>query len=269
MPDTPLILDADGPIATITLNRPNQLNALDVPMAEALESAVETLAHKPDLRVIVLKGAGRGFMAGGDLGVIQRGLADGPEHVDAIMLPLHRTLLRLAEMPQPVIASLHGPVAGAGMSVALAADLAIAADNATFTFAYTRIGTSPDGSGTWHLARLVGLRKALEISLLADTLGATEAHRLGLVNFVVPTAELAAHTTALAARLAAGPTFAYGQTKRLLRDSLARDMADQLEAERAAFHACMGTADFAEGVAALLGKRPADFTGRQTARPMS
>ncbi len=262
MSDAPLIVEADGPIATLTLSRPNQLNALDIAMAEALEAAVLSLQDKPNLRVIVLRGAGRGFMAGGDLSVIQRGLAEGPEPVDAIMLPLHRSLVRLAEMPQPVIASLHGPVAGAGMSVALAADLAIAADDAKFTLAYARIGASPDGSGSWHLPRLVGLRKALEIALLADTIDAHEALRLNLVNQVVPAADLADRTAALAQRLAAGPTQAYGRIKRLLRESLARDLPAQLDAERAAFHGSMATADFREGVAAFLGKRKPDFTGR-------
>lgn len=261
MPDPALVLDAEGPIATITLNRPKQLNALDRAMAEGLEAAVETLAGKPDLRVIVLRGAGRGFMAGGDLGVIQRGLDEGAEHVDALMLPLHRALVRLAELPQPVIASLHGPVAGAGMSVAMAADLAIAADDAAFTLAYTRVGTSPDGSASWHLPRLVGLRRALEIALLADTIDAAEAQRLGLVNFVVPAAELQSQTAALANRLASGPTRAYGRIKTLLRDSLARDLPAQLDAEREAFHAGMATADFREGVAAFLAKRKPVFGG--------
>jgi 2-(1,2-epoxy-1,2-dihydrophenyl)acetyl-CoA isomerase len=231
-------------------------------MAEGLEAAVERLAGKADLRVIVLRGAGRGFMAGGDLGVIQRGLDEGGEHVDALMLPLHRALVRLAGMAQPVIASLHGPVAGAGMSVAMAADLAIAADDAAFTLAYTRVGTSPDGSASWHLGRLVGLRKALEIALLADTIDAAEALRLGLVNFVVPAGALEARTAALAGRLAAGPTLAYGRIKRLLRESLARDLPAQLDAERAAFHAGMATEDFREGVAAFLGKRKPVFGGR-------
>lgn len=261
MPDAALILDAAGPVATITFNRPAQLNALDVAMAEAFEAAVGQLAEQPDLRVIVLRGAGRGFMAGGDLGQIQRALAEGPDLVDAIMQPLHRTLIRLSEMPQPVLASLHGPVAGAGMSVAMAADLAIAADDAKFTLAYARIGTSIDGSGSWHLPRLVGLRKAMEIALLADTLDATEAQRLGLVNFLVPTADLADRTTALATRLAAGPTQALGQIKRLLRTSLAHDLPTQLDAERTAFHACMATDDFAEGVKAFLQKRSPTFCG--------
>ncbi len=261
IPDGPLAVEAGGPIATITLNRPAQLNALDIAMAEAFEAAVNQLANQPDLRVIILKGAGRGFMAGGDLGVIQRGLTEGAHIVDAIMLPLHRGLAKLAEMPQPVLASLHGPVAGAGMSVAMAADLAIAADDAKFTLAYTRVGTSPDGSSSWHLPRLVGLRKALEIALLADTIDAQEALRLGLVNFVVPTADLETATTTLANRLAAGPTQAYGRIKRLLRESLDRILPAQLDAEREAFHQSMKTADFAEGVAAFLGKRKPTYTG--------
>jgi 2-(1,2-epoxy-1,2-dihydrophenyl)acetyl-CoA isomerase len=258
----PLILEADGPIATITLNRPARLNALDIAMAEAFDAAVNRLAERPDLRVIVLKGAGRGFMAGGDLGVIQRAFTDGPHIVDDMMLPLHRGLVRLAEMPQPVIASLHGPVAGAGMSVALAADLAIAADDAKFTLAYTRIGTSPDGSASWHLPRIVGLRKALEIALLADTIDAHEALRLNLVNQVVPAADLESATATLANRLAAGPTQAYGRIKRLLRESLSRDLPAQLDAEREAFHQGLQTRDFHEGVAAFLAKRPPSYEGR-------
>ncbi len=262
MPNAPLILDADGPIATITLNRPAQLNALNIEMAEAFEAAVDQLAKQPDLRVIVLQGAGRGFMAGGDLGVIQRALAEGPDIVDQIMLPLHRGLIKLSEMPQPVLASLHGPVAGAGMSVAMAADLAIAADDAKFTLAYARIGASPDGSGTWHLPRLVGLRRALEIALLADTIDAAEALRLGLVNQVVPAADLPARTAALAERLAAGPTQAYGRIKRLLRESLERTLPAQLDAEREAFHESMKTGDFREGIAAFLTKRKPSYTGK-------
>ena len=261
MSDAPLIVEADGPIATLTLNRPKALNALDIPMAEALESAVLALQQKPDLRVIVLKGAGRGFMAGGDLSVIQRGLTEGPQVVDAIMLPLHRTLARLAEMPQPVIASLHGPVAGAGMSVALAADLAIAADDAKFTLAYTRVGTSPDGSASWHLPRLVGLRKALEIALLADTIDAQEALRLNLINQVVPTADLATATQALAQRLATGPTQAYGRIKRLLRESADRDLPSQMNAEREAFHQSMRTRDFEIGINSFLTKTRPAFCG--------
>lgn len=261
MHDAPLILEAGGPIATITLNRPAQLNALNIEMAEAFEAAVNQLAEQPDLRVIVLKGAGRGFMAGGDLGVIQRALTEGPQIVDQIMLPLHRGLIKLAELPQPVLASLHGPVAGAGLSVAMAADLAIASDDAKFTLAYARIGTSVDGSGSWHLPRLVGLRKALEIALLADTIDAQEALRLGLVNQVVLAADLAARTAALAERLAAGPTQAYGRIKRLLRESLDRTLPAQLDAEHAAFHESMKTTDFAEGIAAFRGKRKPDFTG--------
>jgi len=153
-------------------------------------------------------------------------------------------------------------VAGAGLSVALAADFVVAADDAKFTMAYTRIGTTPDGSGTFSLPRIVGLRKALELTLLSDPVDAAEALRLGLVNKVVPAADLARETDALARRLAAGPTAAYGRVKHLLRASFSHTLSEQLHAEREAFIASAGTADFAEGVAAFVNKRPPHFEGR-------
>ena len=148
------------------------------------------------------------------------------------------------------------------MSIALSTDLAIAADNAIFTLAYAKLGTSPDGSGSWSLPRLVGLRKAMEIALLSDVYDAPEALRLGLVNRVVPAADLVAETDKLARRLAEGPTFAFGRAKALLRGSLDNSLHDQLAAEAASFDACIGTKDFAEGVSAFLAKRAATFTGK-------
>ena len=182
--------------------------------------------------------------------------------VPTIMEPLHEGLEILAGLPRPVVASLQGAVAGAGMSIALSTDLAIAADNAIFTLAYSKLGTSPDGSSSWTLPRLVGLRKAMEIALLSDVYDAPEALRLGLVNRVVPAADLASETDKLARRLADGPTFAFGRTKALLRGSLDNSLHDQLAAEAAGFGACIGTADFAEGVGAFLGKRQPTFKGK-------
>ena len=156
----------------------------------------------------------------------------------------------------------NGPVAGAGLSIALLADLAIAADDAQFTLAYARIGASPDGSATWSLPRIVGLRKALELALLAETIDAAEALRLNLVNRVVPREHLEGETAALAARLAAGPALAYGRIKQLMRTSFDRSLAEQLAEEAAAFTALAASADFAEGVSAFVGKRPPRFTGR-------
>ena len=168
----------------------------------------------------------------------------------------------LEALDAPVIASLQGAVAGGSMSLALSADLAIAAEDASFNLAYTRIGASCDLSSSWHLPRLVGLRRAMEIALLSETIDAAEALRLGLVNRVVAADRLEEETMALARRLAEGPTLAYGRLKRLLRRSFESDLAGQLDAEREAFCASTGTRDFAEGVAAFFGRRKPSFEGR-------
>lgn len=262
MDDSPIIFARAEGIASIRFNRPHVLNALDEAMVAALRAAVETAARDERVRVVVISGEGRGFMAGGDVGRFHAAGPEAPALVRQLIEPFHEAVVRLADMPKPVVASLHGPVAGAGLSIALLADLAIAADDAQFTLAYARIGTSPDGSATWSLPRVVGLRKALELALLADTIDAAEALRLNLVNRVVPRERLEAETEALATRLAAGPALAYGRIKRLMRTSLDRDLPAQLAEEASAFAACAASADFAEGVSAFVGKRPPRFTGR-------
>lgn len=260
--DQPLLLKTDGPIARIVFNRPKVLNALSVEAADAFLDACKSVAADKTIRVVIIAGEGRAFMAGGDISAFQGPVGEVRTRVPTIMEPLHEGLEILASLPQPVIASLQGAVAGAGMSIALSTDLAIAADNAIFTLAYSKLGTSPDGSSSWTLPRLVGLRKAMEIALLSDVYDAPEALRLGLVNRVVPAADLAAETEKLARRLADGPTFAFGQTKALLRNSLDNSLHDQLAAEAAGFGACIGTKDFAEGVGSFLAKRPPAFTGK-------
>ncbi|MEP9348288.1 enoyl-CoA hydratase-related protein [Xanthobacter sp. KR7-225] len=251
---------ADG-IARIRFNRPAVLNAIDEATILAFKDAVERTAKDPSVRAVVLSGEGRAFLAGGDVGRFHAAGRDAPKVVAAIIEPFHHAIVALASLHAPVIASLHGAVAGAGLSVALAADLAIAADDARFTMAYARIGTTPDGSGTFSLPRVVGLRKALELAMLGDVIDAAEALRLGLVNKVVPAAELAAETDALACRLAAGPTLAYGRIKHLMRTSFSHTLSEQLHAERDAFVASAGSRDFAEGVAAFVEKRAPKFTG--------
>lgn len=260
--DQPVLLKVDGPIARIVFNRPKVLNALSREAADAFFAACKSVAADASNRVVIIAGEGRAFMAGGDISAFQGPAEEVRKHVPEIMEPLHDGLEILAGLPQPVIASLHGAVAGAGMSIALATDLAIAADNAIFTLAYSKLGTSPDGSSSWSLPRLVGLRKAMEIALLSDVYDAPEALRLGIVNRVVPAADLASETDKLARRLADGPTFALGQAKALLRNSLDNSLHDQMAAEAAAFGACIGTKDFAEGVNAFLAKRPATFIGK-------
>lgn len=256
----PVILERIGAIARLRLNRPERLNAMDRDMAEALAAAVEGLGDDPAVRVIVLSGEGRAFMAGGDVATFA---GEGFENrIDATIRAFHRAVLALRDTDKPVLASLQGAVAGAGLGLALACDLAIAAAGTRFTMAYSRIGTSVDGGSSAWLPRMVGLRRAMELALLSDGLDAAEALRLGLVNRVVPDEALAAETEALAQRLADGPTVAYGRIKRLLRDGHAADLAEQLEAERHAFLDCAASEDFAEGVAAFLTKRQPTFRGR-------
>lgn len=257
----PVLLDLSSGIARIRFNRPHVLNALDEHAILAFKRAVETVAGDSTVRVVVLSGEGKGFLAGGDVGRFHSAGEAAAEVVTAIITPFHEALVTLTSLRQPVIAALHGAVAGAGLSMALAADLAIAADDAKFTLAYTKIGTSPDGGASWALPRVVGLRKAMELALLSDVIDAAEAERIGLVNKVVPAADLGAEVDRLAARLAQGPTQAYGRVKALLRTSLDHALPTQLEAEKQAFLGSVGTRDFREGVAAFVEKRKSHFEG--------
>lgn len=257
----PLLFSVEDGVARLHFNRPAGLNAIDVPMAEAFHSACQRMQHMQGLRVVVLSGAGRAFMAGGDLASFQRDLPNASATAEDIIRPLHAGLVILTGLPQPVVASLHGAVAGAGVSIALACDLAIAADNVRFSIAYARIGASVDAGCSWSLPRIVGLRKAMELSLLADTIDAAEVLRLGLVNRVVQSANLADEVETLVLRLASGPTAAYGRIKRLLRENF-NHLGEQLDAERAAFCACARDEDFREGLQAFFEKRPPNFLGR-------
>jgi 2-(1,2-epoxy-1,2-dihydrophenyl)acetyl-CoA isomerase len=257
--DEPVQLRRVGAVAVLQLHRPAALNALDVALAGAFLAACRTLAADAGVRAVVVCGGGRSFGVGGDLAAMRGdATAVAPQLIDG----LHGGLKLLCAMDAPVIASLQGAVAGGSLSLAMACDLAIAADSASFNLAYTRIGASCDGSSSWHLPRLVGLRNAMQIALLSDTLDAPEALRLGLVNRVVPAAALEAETMALAQRLAAGPTLAYGRIKRLLRQSFDTDLATQLDAEAVAFRDGTLTQDFREGLEAFFAKRPAVFEGR-------
>jgi 2-(1,2-epoxy-1,2-dihydrophenyl)acetyl-CoA isomerase len=175
---------------------------------------------------------------------------------------VHGTIRTMHQLPKPIVASVHGAVAGFGISFLAACDLAIAADDTVFTMAYCHIGTSPDGGSTFALPRTIGLKRSMELALLGDRFDANQALRLGLINWVVPGGDLRAQTEQLAARLAAGPTKAYAKTRMLLNTSLDADLNQQLDREQAAFLECATSDDFAEGVSAFLDKRRPRFRGR-------
>ncbi|CAN7150472.1 MULTISPECIES: enoyl-CoA hydratase/isomerase family protein [Acidovorax] len=258
-PQPPLLLERHGAIATLRFNRPEALNAIDVPMANAFLAAVQSIAADPGVRAVVLRGNGRGFMAGGDLATLRANPVQGA--ID-ILTPLNAALQLLAQMNAPVIAQVHGAAAGAGLSLVLMADYVIAAEGTRFNLAYINLGTSCDVGASWALPRIVGVRQALEIALLGEAFTADDALRLGLVNRVVPGAELDSATTALAQRLASGPTLAYGAMKRLMRASMDHTLPEQLAAEKGAFVHCAGTEDFRAGVEAFHQRQSPQFVGR-------
>jgi 2-(1,2-epoxy-1,2-dihydrophenyl)acetyl-CoA isomerase len=252
-------IDAESGIGTITFNRPQVLNALDGEAIASFRGACERLADDAAARVVVLRGAGPAFLSGGDVAVFHASIAQAPQLAGRTIADLNAAILVLRRMPKPVLAVVHGAVAGAGLSIMAAADLAIAADNTRFALAYSRIGASPDGGATYFLPRIVGLRKALELTLLADPFDAVVARDLGLLNWVVPSDQLDAQAAQIARRLAEGPAIAYAETKRLLNESFDNGLPAQLAAESGAFVECVKSRDFAEGVAAFVEKRAAKF----------
>lgn len=248
-------------VATITFNRPAVMNALDADTIR--EFCVASLRAETDTgsKVVVLRGAGPAFIAGGDVAQFQRNVTDMAELVPELASALHQGILALRRAPKPVIAAAHGAVAGAGISIMLACDLVLAAAGTQFSLAYSRIGASPDGGATWFLPRLTGYQKAMELMLLADTIDAETMQALGMVNRVIAAEQLEAETEKLARRLAAGPAQAYAETKALVNRSLHDGLAAHLDAEALAFARCAATGDFKEGVTAFVEKRKPAFKG--------
>lgn len=263
MTEACILLARNGAVATLTLNRPDSLNALDLAMMDALIESAGALAADEGVRCIVIRGAGRHFMAGGDIRTFAASLGTSPEdrrrEFARIVQRVHTAIETIYGMPQPVIAAVHGAVAGFGLSLMCACDLAIAADSSYFTSAYRHIGLTPDGGATYALPRIVGVKKAMEIVLLGERFGVDEALRIGLVNRSVPDAELATTADKLAATLATGPALALRNGKRLINRSLSRSLSEQLDAEAVSFGACSATADFVEGISAFLAKRTPRF----------
>ena len=248
----------DGAVLTITLNRPDVLNALNKAMQDALAAALKE-ARDPEIRAVVVTGAGRGFCVGQDLTEFREAPGD---IADRLRGSYHPNVLAVRALEKPVIASVNGPAAGAGLSFAAACDLRIAADSATFVPAFINIGLVPDSGGTFFIARLLGPARAFEWMTSGRRLTAAEAQAWGLVSEVVEADRLPERTAELAAALAAMPTRAIGMTKRLFDAAPNNTLEEQLELEAQLQSAATRSEDFREGVAAFLEKRDPDFKGR-------
>jgi len=254
-------------IATLTLNRPEKLNAFKDDMREALVPALDRVAADPEARVLVITGAGRAFSAGGDIQHMVDLKSRGATYEEFLpMLDAGRMAARrLAALEIPTVAALNGPAAGGGLNLALACDLRIASDRATLGETFVKLGLHIDWGGAYHLPRLVGVAKALELCWLAEMIDAQEALRVGLVNRVVPHERFADEVRMWATRLASGPQTSIRLTKRTLTASLQRSLGECLEAEIEAQRICWESPDVAEGTRAFVEKRPARFTGEPAA----
>lgn len=250
-----------GDVLEIVMNRPDSLNAMNMDLIDGLYQRVNEAAAS-DARAILIRGEGRGFCAGGDIHkfaeLAEKGQGVPPEMPDH----LHEMIENLRKLPKPVIAAVHGPCAGAGLSLVLACDLAIASEESKFNLAYVGIGLSPDGSSSFFLPRHVGAKKATEIFLTGRNMKAQEILELGLVNKIVPADQVLTEARALAAQLAQGPTLAYAKVKELINKSYGNNIHDQLALETELICKSSETEDFRAGVAAFLSKQKPKFAGK-------
>ena len=255
---TAITFDLSDHVAHITISRPEAANSLNRELATDLMMAALRCHQDAEIRAVVITGEGRLFCAGGDL----KTFSAAPDISDYILETttyLHAAMSRFSRMDAPLIAAVNGAAAGAGMSIACASDLVLAGESARFTMAYTNAGLTPDGSSTYFLPRIVGLRRALELTLTNRVLTAEEAADWGIVTRVVPDDELLAEAATLATELAQGPTGAFGATKRLLHSGWRESLETQMEHESVAIARAASAPEGREGVAAFLEKRPPDF----------
>jgi len=263
-PAGPVLLETiENGVARLVMNRPDKLNSLNNELATALNQTFERIGKNDAVRVVVLTGAGRAFCAGGDLAAIGKGReARDSKQLEPILRMGMGAMLRMRMIPQPVIAAVNGAAAGAGMNVALAADIRIAAEEAIFGQTFAKIGLFPDYGGTYFLPQLVGPSKAAEMFYTGDMIDAQTALQLGLVNRVVPGAQLEAEVKKFAAKLAAGPPIAMRAVKQTLFGSEKDALGKALEAEVQHQMRCFASDDCLEGVRAFFEKRPPAFKGR-------
>ncbi len=259
----PVLVSIESGVQTVTLNRPEKLNALNPEMLKLLREAIERAADDPGIRAVLLTGAGRVFCAGQDLS--ERDVSPGAAPIDlaASLGSYYNPLVRrLRALPKPVLCAVNGVAASAGASIALACDLVLAARSASFVQAFSRIGLIPDAGGTYFLPRLVGGARAMGLALLGEKLDAQQAERWGLIWKAVEDEKLMGEASALARELAAGPTRAYGLLKKALYASAGNTLDAQLDLERDLQREAGFTADYREGVAAFKEKRKPDFKGK-------
>ncbi|MCE1117704.1 MULTISPECIES: enoyl-CoA hydratase/isomerase family protein [Pseudomonas] len=257
-----LLIQVEAGVATITLNRPDQRNALDIPTLKHLHATLDACNSDPAVRVVVLTGTGRSFCAGADLAEWAEAEARGALETYGWTETAHALMQCLHSLDKPTIAAINGTAVGAGMDLTLCCDLRLAAQSARFKAGYTSMAYSPDAGASWHLPRLIGSEQAKRLLFLDELWGAERALAAGLVGEVVADEQLATATAELAARLAQGPTFAHAQTKRLIRDGAQRTLGEQLSAELAAGLLCGRSADGAEALRAATEKRAPRFIGK-------
>ncbi len=264
VPAVPVLLEHkhDG-IAVLVLNRPDKLNALNSELSTALNEALARIAEDDSIRVVVLTGAGRAFCAGGDLGAIGRGRErNETAELEPILRSGMQAVLKMRLMPQPLIAAVNGAAAGAGMNIALAADVRIAADTATFGENFSRVGLFPDYGGTYFLPQLVGPSVAAEMFYTGEMIDAQTALRLGIVNRVVPAAQMEGEVKTWAQKIAQGPPIAIRAVKKVLfgnqREELVKALDHEVELQMKCFH----SEDCSEGIRAFFEKRPPKFQGK-------
>lgn len=251
-------------IATLTLNRPERLNALGDTLRQDLYDAINKAAADPDVGVLVITGAGRGFCSGGDVKSMNEREQSGQTEsaADRLTPQRDRVVLAMRDCPKPIIAAVNGAAAGAGMNLALACDMRIASSAAKFSQAFVKRGLAPDWGGSWFLPRIVGAAKASELIFTGDTIDAAEAFRLGIVNSVVEPDQLMAQVNKLAKKIADGPPVAIALAKRAIHHNLDADLRSGLEFETFAQGLCRETEDSKEGVRAFMEKRAPVFRGR-------